>query len=214
MSTEAVQTPTAVAIVPIYDATHVHIGDLPPGQHAGYVTGTPDIVWTTGDWLTHPHAVRIDQSPASGPWDSTADVQDYELLAVTLAELPNRVHGMLSSYKAGMRPGQRSPAVYVGARHNATPVVNALIGAGITSGIGLAVAAPGISDAAAISMIESTHGTPWPIIWVQNRMGGTYDAGFASVHWLDTVSSARGPLPRQVVEVTVHFSDGSSEVFG
>lgn len=203
----------AVITVPIYDATHANIGHMPAGQHAGYTTGTPDVQWTAEDWQAHPQAVRIDQTPATGSWDGWADVQDFEKGAVTLLELPARIHAMQQSYKYADRPGQRSPAVYVGARPNATDVVNALVGYGITSGVGLAIAAPGATEAEAVQMIESTHGTPWPIIWVQYQFNGTYDAGVASKAWLDKVSVIPAKPEPKIVSVTLHFNDGSVKEF-
>jgi hypothetical protein len=50
------------------DATHNSVPNLPTDliAVAGYVTGTPDILWTTDDWDRFPLAglVRIDQSPS------------------------------------------------------------------------------------------------------------------------------------------------------
>lgn len=49
------------------DATHAFAGNIPTAAVAvgGYVTGTPDILWTMEDWRRFPYAgqIRIDQSP-------------------------------------------------------------------------------------------------------------------------------------------------------
>lgn len=201
-----------VELVPIFDATHANIATMPAGQHAGYVTGTPQIEWTAKDWQRHPYAVRIDQSPTASAWDALADVQDYENGAVQLAELPGRVRAMHAAYHAGARPGQRLGAVYVGARPNSTHVVNALEAAGITGGVPLAIAAPGITPAAAGEIIQETDGTPWPIVWVQFDWRTTYDAGVAARPWLERGSVAPG-APVKLAEVTVKLSDGTSRMW-
>lgn len=182
-----------IETVAIFDATGANVKSLPAGQHAGYVTGSGGIPWTSGEWAAHSHAVRIDQSPASGPWDSLADVQDFEAGAVTLAEVAPRIIESQAAWHAGKRPGQRWPAVYVGARPHMTTVVNSLIAAGIKSGVPFAIAAPGMADIAAKALITSTHGTPWPVVWVQNGFHGTYDSGWVSVPWLHAVSAAPAP---------------------
>lgn len=196
-------------IVPIYDAMGSNIGTLPPGQRAGYTTGSGGVPWSAADWLANPGAVRIDQSPTPGAWDALADVQDYERGAVTLAELPGRAKLSLAAYHGAHRPGQRSPNIYVGARPNCTPVVNTLLAAGIKGGIALAIAAPGMSDADARAIIEQEAGTPWPIVWVQNADHMTFDAGWASKPWLDAVSAA----PRVLARVTLDFSSGPAVTY-
>lgn len=191
-------------IVPIYDAMGSNVGHLPTGQVAGYTTGSGGVPWSEADGISHPGWVRIDQSPVAGSWDALADVQDYERGAATLAELPGRMKLSLAAYREAHRPGQRSPAIYVGARPNCTPVVNALEAAGIKGGIALAIAAPGMSDDDAKAIIEQEAGTPWPIVWVQNADHMTFDSGWASKVWLDAVSVA----PLKLYRVTLDFSSG------
>ena len=196
--------------VAMFDATGANFAHLPAGQAAGYTTGSSGVPWTDAMWAARPGAVRIDQTPSASSWDALADVQDFETGAVTLAEIAPRVKSMLAAYHAAVRPGQRSPAVYVGARPNATPVVNALIAAGIRSGVALAVAAPGMTDAEAQALIDQEHGTPWPIVWVQNGFHGDYDSGWADVAWLTAVSQA----PRKLAQVTLAFTSGPAETYG
>lgn len=196
--------------VPMFDAMGSNFAHLPAGQAAGYTTGTDGVPWTAAEWAAKPGAVRIDQTPSAGVWDALADVQDYENGAVTLAELPGRCRLMMAAYHAATRPGQRSPAVYVGARGNATPVVNALTAAGIPRGIWLAIAAPGMTDDAARALIESERATPWPVCWVQNADHGTYDAGWVDTWWLSAVSHS----PRKLAQVTLTFTSGPAETYG
>lgn len=196
--------------VRIFDAMGSNAAHLPAGQAAGYTTGSAGVPWTAEQWAAHPGAVRIDQTPAAGVWDALADVQDYENGAVQLAEVAPRCKLMMAAYHAATRPGQRSPAVYTGARGNATAVVNALEAGGIPRGIWLAIAAPGMTDEAAQALIEQERGTPWPICWVQNANHGTYDSGWADTLWLSAVSHT----PRRLSGVTLSFTSGPAETYG
>lgn len=196
--------------VAMYDTTGANFGHLPAGQAAGYTTGSDGVPWDAAMWAARPSAVRIDQSPSASSWDALADVQDFEAGAVTLAELPARVKSMQAAWHAAVRPGQRCPAVYVGARANATPVVDALIAAGLHSGVGLAIAEPGMPDAVAQALIDAEMATPWPVVWVQTGYHGVYDSGWADAGWLTAVSRA----PRKLTQVTLAFSSGPPETYG
>lgn len=182
----------AIATVAGYDCTGANIAHLPPGQAAGYVTGSAGVVWTAEDWASHPGTVRIDQSPADTVPDYAADVQDMESGAVTLAEIAPRVKVMQAAYQSGVRPGQRSPAVYA-SKDSITDVVNALKAGGVTS-CGLAVADYSVTAAAAQAAVAESSG-PFPVVWYQHADQGTYDAGVFSVPWLETVSVAKPPSP-------------------
>jgi hypothetical protein len=177
----------------VYDATHANIAHLPPfASYAGYVTGSPDIAWTTADFSKYPDAIRIDQTPVSGPWDATADVDDYENGAVTLGELGPRAKLRMAAYRDAMRPGQRTPVVYASAS-NVTPVVDALIAAGVTSGVGLWVAHWNVSEAVAIADVIAASG-PFPIHGFQfTDNSGVYDTSVFSVAWLSTRSANPAP---------------------
>ena len=186
----------AIATTPGFDCAGSNIAHLPAGQAAGYVTGSAGVMWTAADWLDHPGAVRIDQSPADTVPDYAADVQDVEQGAVTLAEIAARVKVMLAAYHAGVRPGQRSPAVYASAG-NITAVTNALIAGGVTSGVGLWVAHFGVTEADAIAAVADAAG-PFPVVAFQysdEGGGGTYDLDVFSVAWLENVSVAKPPAP-------------------
>ena len=177
---------------PASTATGANIAHLPAGQAAGYVTGSGGVPWTAEDWAAHPGAVRIDQSPASTVPDYAADVQDFEAGAVTLAELAPRVKVMLAAWHAGVRPGQRSPAVYASAS-SITEVVNALVAGGVTT-CGLAVADYSVTKDQAEATVAEASG-PFPVIWFQWADAGLYDEGVFSVPWLNTVSVAKPPAP-------------------
>ena len=183
---------TTIATVAGYDCTAANIAHLPAGQAAGYVTGSAGVAWTAADWAAHPGAVRIDQSPADTVPDYAADVQDVEAGAVTLAEIAARVKVMLAAYQSGVRPGQRSPAVYA-SESNITAVVNALKAGGVAS-CGLAVADYSVTQEQAQAAVAESSG-PFPIVWYQHADAGEYDEGVFSVPWLNAVSVAKPPAP-------------------
>lgn len=153
---------------------------------AGYVTGLEGVPWTPAQFAQHPNAVRIDQSPANTPADETADVIDIETGAATIANLPEWVHAAWASYTSGQRPGQRTPTVYC-SMSNATPVVNALLAAGITHGVNLWVAGTN-TEVQAQHLITSANG-PFPIVGVQYEFHGLYDVSLFSSAWLVNISS-------------------------
>lgn len=176
-----------MGITVVYDATHTNIASLPPNSHvAGYVTGRPDVAWTTEDFNAHPSAIRIDQSPTPSVWDATADVDDYERAAVTLGELAPRAKLRRVSFNNGTRSGQREPLVYMSAS-KVTEVANALVNGGVTSGVGLWVANWNLTDPQAVAEITSASG-PFPIRGVQFHNAGTYDVSVFSTEWLNNVS--------------------------
>ena len=182
----------------VYDAIHGDVSGLPSSyMAAGYVTGTPDIVWDDRDWSAHPKAIRIDQSPISGLWDGTADVDDYETGAVTLGELASRAKARVAAFKSGVRPGQREPLVYV-SYSNVTPVVNALIAGGVES-LGLWVARWGIGYNNALSMVANASG-PFPIRGVQYANGALYDVSVFDTGWINNVATT--PTPKAQTAIT------------
>jgi len=194
----------------VWDATGANIGGLtiPPGiGTAGYMTGSAGVPWTMNQWIAHPGAVRIDQSPVNTPADETADAADFETGAVLLGDLPGWYHAARISYANGTRPGQRQPAIYCSYSAR-TQVVNALIAAGITSGPRLWLAdwdtAPEI-----YADILSTSGGPFPVIGMQLHNAGTHDVNLMLTSWLDTVSkapAAPNPLPLNQRGVVVSYT--------
>ena len=190
-----------MGITVVYDATHANIGALPPNTHrAGYCTGSGDVPWTKDDWAANPTALRIDQTPASGIWDATADGDDFEFGAVTLNELAPRAKLRMASFKAGTRPGQREPFVYASA-NNLTPVCNALIAGGVTSGVSLWVANWNLTDPQAVAEVLAASG-PFPIHGVQFHNAGSFDVSVFDTAYLDNVSGKAAPPPPRNVDVT------------
>lgn len=178
-----------MTLVIAHDIIHANISHLPPGQAAGYTTGSPDIRWTEGDWLAHPGAVRIDQDVAAS--DGTADVLDVESGAATFADCPGWVKRAQASIADGRRPGQRHPAIYMSAS-NITHVVNSLAAGGVHSGVGLWVANWSIGPGTAGNDINDGSG-PFPVIGVQYASGAFYDTDLFSSAWLVHVSGGSVP---------------------
>ncbi len=191
---------TLPPIIVGYDATHQNIAHLPPGQQAaGYTTGSPDIRWTAADWAAHPGALRIDQDAAAS--DFTADYLDVETNAATDAEVATWYKRALASYHAATRPGQRWPGFYTSAS-NVTPLVNALIAGGVTSGPRLIIANWNLTEpqaaaalAAAIAVLASGTADPFPVTGIQFADPGPYDIDVYSSAWLHAVSAVPKPPP-------------------
>jgi hypothetical protein len=187
----------------VYDVTGENYGHQPKGPLALYVTGSGGVPATPTQLAAHPEAVLIDQTPIAGHWDALADVDDYERGAVTLGELAPRAKQRLANFKAGVRPGQRSPLVYFSASdvHN---VVNALIAGGVTSGVGLWVAQWSLTSPEAIAKVTTASG-PFPIVAVQYHNAGLYDVSVFSGTWLANraVTPVKPPFPKVQVG-TVH----------
>jgi len=176
-----------MSVVIGHDAIHANVSHLPPGQTAGYTTGSADIRWTAADWHAHPKGVRICQDSGS---DHDADVLDVERGAAANADACRWYPAAKAAFKAAARPGQRHPAVYTSAS-NVTPLVNALIAARITAGVGLWVANWDLGNAQAVAEVQNAAG-PFPIVGVQYDNGPFYDTNVFSTGWLGDVSQA-GP---------------------
>lgn len=179
----------------VCDATHANIAALPKGLRAGYVTGSPDIQWTQADWDANPGALRYDQSSLKTVWDATADIDDFERGAVGLSELATRAKLRIHAFDNAVRPGQRTPCVYMSAS-NVSSVVNALIAGGVKSGVGLAVANWNLTEAEAIMQVVTAAG-PFPIHMVQFHNAGTYDMSVVDMTWFNNVSKVHVPTPPQ-----------------
>lgn len=178
------------------DCTHANIAALPPGQqYAGYSTGTPDIRWTAEDWAAHPGALRIDQDAAAS--DGTADYLDVERGAATNGEAAGWYRRARSSYLAGTRPGQRWPAIYTSA-NNVTPLANALIAGGVTSGPKLVIARWDLLATLADFLAIAGAGGPFPVVGYQVQSFPAYDLDLFSVMWLTVVSRPQAPPPPTV----------------
>src|SRR5579875_3228174 len=82
----------AVATTLMIDTIHADVNNIPvtTPKVAGYVTGSPDIRWTTADWDRFPRAgkVRINQDGSTDVSEAgVADVADYEAGAFTEAQV-------------------------------------------------------------------------------------------------------------------------------
>ena len=181
-----------MSVVLAHDAIHANISHLPPGQCAGYTTGSAAIRWTDADWKAHPGAVRICQDNGS---DHTADVLDVEAGAATNGDATAWVPKAAAAYNAAARPGQRSPAVYTSAS-NVTPLVNALVAHGIRSGAGLWVANWNLGQGSATADVQHAAG-PFPVIGVQYASNDFYDSDVFSSSWLNNVSQKAGSAPHR-----------------
>lgn len=179
-----------VDLVTVFDCIGANLAavDIPSGVlMAGYVTGLGDVPWTDAQFMAHPDAIRIDQSPIDTPADETADALDVEPQAATIADVPTWVHGAWTSYRAGRRPGQRKPTIYV-EHSELTPVANALNAAGITSGVNLWLSQP-MPEHAALDLLQNAGG-PFPIVAVQYAFQTLFDVSLVSKTWLEDVSKA------------------------
>ena len=187
-------------IISGHDAIHLNIGRLPGGQAAGYTTGSAGIRWTNDDFNDRPGTVRIDQDFAAS--DPSADVLDVENGAATFADCPVWAKKAKADYAAAVRPGQREPAIYF-SLSNVHNVVNALVGGGVTSGVGLFPADWGIGMGTANEMIAGAGG-PFPIVAVQYNNGAFYDFDLFSNDWLTNVSGVFARNPVGNLRVTRH----------
>jgi hypothetical protein len=198
-------------IVVAYDCTGADLGKFPMPRGVGlvgYVTGSQGVPWTAAQFAQHPDAVRIDQSPINTPADELADEADYEAGAVTLADLPAWYRAALANYNKAARPGQRAPAVYASAS-NITPVCNAFVAAGITSGPRLHVAHWDLPVEQAIDTLTYSGG-PFPVIGIQIHNAGLYDVNLYLASWWSTVSHVPPPAPRHGIVVTDSATAGDA----
>lgn len=175
-----------------YDATHANLPTVPAGQAAGYTTGTGGVRWTKADWASRPGAVRICQD--AGASDTTADVLDVERGAATIAETPGWIKGATSAWRAGERPGQRPPAIYISASR-VVPLIDVLRSAGITSGPRLWIAHWGVTEQYARQAVLE-HGHSFPTVGIQWIHYATYDVSYFADSWLTQQSSGPGPAPQ------------------
>lgn len=202
------------ALTTVYDCTGANLGSfpVPPGDLiAGYVTGSGEVPWTPAQFSRYPGAVRIDQSPALGAFDETADVYDLEANAGTLDNLPTWVHGAWHSWTTGIRPGQRKPCLYC-SRSTVTPAVNALLSAGITNGVYLWVADE-TGPVEAMQEVQAASG-PFPVIGRQYTFTPNYDVSVVSAAWLGDVSKAAGnPKPQPGTQAGWAFCNKCQSLF-
>lgn len=162
-----------------YDAVGANAGTMPAGQHAGYVTGSGYVPWTTAQYTVDPGAVRICQD--AGASVATADVLDVESGAATPQDCPGWVTRARATFARGTRPGQRRPMIYC-SDSMLQPVVSELSAAGIT-GVPFWMARPGTPLAVAQNQVVTATGS-YPCGGVQYAWGTTYDSNVWNSAWL------------------------------
>ena len=111
----------AIATTIMIDTIHDDVSNIPVNtpKVAGYITGSPDIRWTTADWDRFPKAgkVRINQDGFTDVSEAgIADVADYEAGAFTEAQVLEwvklRKHSHLACAIYVAASSQASPARY------------------------------------------------------------------------------------------------------
>ena len=166
-------------VIPGYDAIGAAVGLLPPGQHAGYVTGSGAVPWTAAQFNVDPGAIRICQDP--GATVATADILDIESGAATPQDAPGWVTRARACYAAGKRPGQRQPMIYC-SESMLQPVIDELTAAGINH-VPFWMARPGLSLAVAAAEVVNATGN-FPCGGVQYAWHQNYDSNVWNAEWL------------------------------
>lgn len=185
-----------MSVTIVYDCVGSALGSFPIPSGvlmAGYMTGSGNVPWTQAQFWEHPGAIHIDQSSYITGLDETADVLDFENGAAILSDLKIWVAAAQANFKSVTRAGQRKPVIYMSA-DNVTSVVNELVGAGITSGVGLWVANWNLTDPQATTDVNDASG-PFPIVGVQFSNQGSHDISVFSTAWLQEVSEVATPNP-------------------
>jgi hypothetical protein len=143
-------------MIPMVDCTHANVGKLVPyastiPKIAGYVTGTPDVIWTEDDWAAFPGSarVRIWQGYGAQLTPDKFDVLDVELDALTPEAVPVIVQERIAA-------GIEWTTVY-GSLDTFPQVETALASTGkrgwFYGHVDCFVAAPLLSETAAIAML-------------------------------------------------------------
>lgn len=205
-----------MSVTVVYDCVGEVLGTFPIPSGvllAGYMTGSGNVPWTDAQFAAHPGAIHIDQSPVNNARNETADVIDMEDMAATLDDLAPWVNAAWANFKAGTRPGQRTPTVYASA-NNITPVVNTLLAHGITSGVNLWVAHFGITEQSAEAAVNGANG-PFPIVGFQFANLGNHDVSVFSTAWLQEVSKVSTPpaIPTPGIQQNWHFCNKCKGLF-
>jgi hypothetical protein len=178
-----------------WDATGANLHLVPPGEGkwgGGYLTGLDGVAWSAAQMAEFPDAVMYDQAPKNTPFNTTCDAFDMETNAVTIADLVPGLNAARANYNAGVRPGQRWPAVYA-SWDSKTQVVNDLINGGITA-CPLILADYDFTLDNAINQVSEATG-PFPVIGFQYSNkggGGAYDLTVFSLSWLNARSKKMG----------------------
>lgn len=150
---------TANTVIGI-DTIRVNAGNIPKSTKVvlGYSTGFGEVPWTQTEWNMFPDAIKLKITQLnSDNNDLNADIIDIEPQAATIDQAVIWCKQRIAAHK---------PATCYCSGSDVTPLVNALNAAGITSGVFLAVAHPGMSQAQAQSILDNSGG-PFPIVYIQ-----------------------------------------------
>jgi len=163
------------------DATHDNVAALAAGSWAlvgGYVTGSPDIQWTSDDWAKFPSVphVTIDQGFTGSPV-ATADVRDVETGAWKAAAAADT-----SNWTAPR------PTIYT--NQDGLPAVQQ---AGWTGDVWLAIVEPQPTVPPVIDGVN--------IVAVQFKLGGKFDISVVFDPWWPALPPAG---PRRILADGFH----------
>lgn len=175
----------------------------------GYDTGSGTVPWTQTEWNRFTNAIKLHITQIDGVNDVQSDIVDIEPQAATIDQAVTWCKERIAAKKI--------PTCYVDGSE-VTPLVNALIAAGINSGVYLGVAHPGISLADAQAILDNPGG-PFPIAYIQYawpdlKLGGNLkvpgsnltlnqanvDLNLIRNDWLELVRPAsKPPVPVPIV---------------
>jgi len=179
------------AVTDGWDATGANLDAAPAGQGATYTTGSDGIAATEQQLKDHPGIVRICQD--AGATDDTADVLDIETGAATIGQAPDWIRRARESFKAGSRPGQREPALYMSASNVAANLAFLRLSSGLLP-VWLWVARWGVTRAFAADEVEHTSGD-LPECGFQYHNHPDFDEDVWAPGWLANVSKAPAAKP-------------------
>jgi len=156
-----------VPVCGMVDTIHLNVGCIPVQcpKVAGYVTGTPDIVWTQDDWARFRGSkVTVNQRNCSDPL--LGNVLDIEPGAWTIPDAVEACLVRLAHRRlCNLYLSQGEVTASDPSGKNVTALVNALLDKGI-KGANLCVANYSLSESQAVAMVSAASG-PFPIVWVQ-----------------------------------------------
>jgi hypothetical protein len=149
------------------DTIHLNVSSIPLRcpKVAGYVTGTPEIIWTQGDWNRFRGAkITVNQQNNSDPLlGNVLDIEPgaWTIPAAAEACITRKAHGR----ECNLYLSQGEITASDPSGENITALVNALLSKGI-KGANLCVANYNLSESQAAAMVSAASG-PFPIVWVQ-----------------------------------------------
>jgi len=147
--------PTTVGM----DTVRTAVMNIPANAQCvlGYDTGSGIVPWTQTEWNRFTNAIKLHITQINGVNNVDSDIIDIEPDAATIDQAIEWCKERIAAKKI--------PTCYVDGSE-VTPLVNALIAAGINNGVYLGVAHPGMSIADAQTILDQSGG-PFPIVYVQ-----------------------------------------------